>query len=270
MRKSLLVLLICQLLLWRVTAQSTFPTNGAPFNPHTLYAFINANIYSDYETLIKNGVLLIQDARVVNVGEKVEIPKHAVVFDLKGRYIYPSFIDLYSDYGVPSNKFQKKEPGPQMESNYKGAFGWNQAIRSNVESYKLFIHAADKAEELKKIGFATVLTCPKDGIVRGSGALVNLNSTARENESVVLDKAAGFYSFSKGSSPQDYPSSLTGGIALCAKPIWMLPGTRKIKIKRNTTLLWMSLTSYKRSRLFLRQMISLTIYARLKLERSLM
>lgn len=214
MRKSLLVLLICQLLLWRVTAQSTFPTNGAPFNPHTLYAFINANIYSDYETLIKNGVLLIQDARVVNVGEKVEIPKHAVVFDLKGRYIYPSFIDLYSDYGVPSNKFQKKEPGPQMESNYKGAFGWNQAIRSNVESYKLFIHAADKAEELKKIGFATVLTCPKDGIVRGSGALVNLNSTARENESVVLDKAAGFYSFSKGSSPQDYPSSLTGGIAL--------------------------------------------------------
>lgn len=214
MRKSLLVLLVCQLLLWRVTAQSTFPTNGAPFNPHTLYAFINANIYSDYETLIKNGVLLIQDARVVAVGEKVEIPKHAVVFDLKGKYIYPSFIDLYSDYGVPPNKFQKKEPGPQMESNYKGAFGWNQAIRSNVESYKLFIHAADKAEELKKIGFATVLTCPKDGIVRGSGALVNLNSTARENESVVLDKAAGFYSFSKGSSPQDYPSSLTGGIAL--------------------------------------------------------
>ena len=214
MRKSLLLLLVCQLHLWRVTAQSTFPTNGAPFNPHTLYAFINANIYSDYETLIKNGVLLIQDAKVVNVGEKIEIPKHAVVYDLKGKYIYPSFIDLYSDYGVPANKFQKKEPGPQMESNYKGAFGWNQAIRSNVESYKLFVHAAERAEELKKIGFATVLTCPKDGIVRGSGVLVNLNNTARENESVVIDKAAGFYSFSKGSSPQDYPSSLTGGIAL--------------------------------------------------------
>ncbi|MGZ3898937.1 MAG: amidohydrolase family protein, partial [Bacteroidia bacterium] len=70
-----------------------------------------------------------------------------------------------------------------------------------------------KADELKKLGFATVLTCPKDGIVRGSGALVILNN-GKENQAVIKDRAAAFYSFNKGSSTQDYPSSLTGGIAL--------------------------------------------------------
>jgi len=213
MKNLFLHVLLFLLFVSAITAQSTFPSNGAPYNPHTLYAFVNANIYTDYETLVKNGVLLIQDGKVVNAGEKIEVPKNATVFDLKGKYIYPSFIDLYSDYGLPPNHFPKKNPGPQMESNYKGAFGWNQAVRSNMESYKVFIHAADKAEELKKLGFGSVLSCAKDGIVRGSGVLVNLN-TGRENESIVIDKAAGFYSFSKGSSPQDYPSSLTGGIAL--------------------------------------------------------
>lgn len=201
------------LLFSKLAGQTTFPSNGAPFNPHTIYAFTNANIYTDYETLIKNGVLLIQDGKIINAGEKLDVPKNATVYDLKGKYIYPSFIDLYSDYGVTLIRHEKKSPGSQMESNYKGAFGWNQAIRSNMESYKLFTHQADKAEELKKIGFGTVLTSHKDGIVRGSGVLVNLN-TGRENESIVTDKAAGFYSFSKGSSPQDYPSSLTGAIAL--------------------------------------------------------
>jgi imidazolonepropionase-like amidohydrolase len=214
MKSSFLTALLFWLSVSGIRAQSTFPSNGAPFNPHTLYAFVNAHLYLDYETVVKDGVLMIQDGRVVYAGEKTKIPGAATVYDVRGRYIYPSFIDLYSDYGLPPNKYPKKEQrGPQMESNHKGAFGWNQAIRSEVESHKLFSHQPDKAEELKKHGFGLVLSCPKDGIVRGSGVLALLN-TGRENESILVDRAAGFYSFQKGSSPQDYPSSLTGAIAL--------------------------------------------------------
>ncbi len=214
MLKRSLVFLLCQLAVIALRAQITFPSNGAPFHPHSVYAFTNANIFIDYETLLKNATLLIQDHKVLEVGDKINVPANAVVYDLKGKYIYPSFIDLYSDYGLPSVKFPKKEPGPQMESNFKGAYGWNQAIRSNIEAYKILVHNQEKADELKKMGFGTVLSNPKDGIVRGSGVLVHLNASARENESVVTDRAAAFYSFSKGSSTQDYPSSLTGGIAL--------------------------------------------------------
>lgn len=213
MRKRILVLTIGLLPFLNVLAQVTFPTNGAPSRSHNIHAFVNATLYSDYETVIKNAVLLVKDGKVLNVGEKLEIPKEAIVYDLKGKFIYPSFIDLYSDYGLPESRTERRAPGPQMESSVKGAYGWNQAIRSNVESYKVFTHNAAKAEQFKKLGFGSLVSCAKDGIVRGSGVLVNLN-TVKENQSMVLDKAAAFYSFNKGSSTQDYPSSLTGGIAL--------------------------------------------------------
>lgn len=218
-------------------AQTTFPSNGAPSRAHNVHAFINANIYSDYETLIKNATLLVKDGKVLNVGEKLDVPKGAIVHDLKGKFIYPSFIDLYSDYGMPETRAERRNPGPQMESAVKGAYGWNQAIRSNVESYKVFSHNATKAEQLKKTGFGSVVAAAKDGVVRGSGVLVNLN-LSKENESVVLDKAAGFYSFSKGSSTQDYPSSLTGGIALLRQTYYdaMWYSQNKEKTEFNITL----------------------------------
>lgn len=214
MRNRVLLFLVLNIFLTKLLAQITFPTNGAPHKIHSCYAFINANIYSDYQTLLKNATIIIQDGKVLNVGEKIEVPKNAIIYNLKGKFIYPSFIDLYSEYGLSSAKVERKRrEEPQMESAVKGAYGWNQAIRSNISSYKQFTHHSENAEELKKIGFATVLSCIKDGVVRGSGVLVNLNN-ARDNESIIIDKAAGFYSFSKGSSTQDYPSSLTGGIAL--------------------------------------------------------
>lgn len=194
-------------------AQVTFPVNGAPNKSHSIYAFTNTSIYVDYQTLLNNATLLIKDGKILEVGANLTIPKNAIIYDLKGKFIYPSFIDIYSDYGITLQKYEKKaQRSPQMESSVKGAYGWNQAIRSNIEAYKMFTHQPEKSDELKKIGFGTVLSSHKDGIVRGSGTLVNL--CENENESVIHDKAAAFYSFSKGSSTQDYPSSLAGAIAL--------------------------------------------------------
>lgn len=189
-------------------AQTTFPVNGASNNSHTIYAFTNCTLHVDADVTIINATLIIQDGKILKVGEKAEAPKDAIVTDLKGKHIYPAFVDLYSDYGIVESKNAEQKGEPQ-----KGAYGWNQAIRSDKEAYKLFTHDQAKADELRKQGFGAVLTSSKDGIVRGSGALVNL-ANANENESIIKDRAAGFYSFKKGSSKQDYPSSLMGAVAL--------------------------------------------------------
>ncbi|HXB41010.1 MAG TPA: amidohydrolase family protein [Bacteroidia bacterium] len=194
----------------------TFPTNGAPNPNHNYYAFSNCTLHVDASTIISNATLLIKDGQIIEVAEKVTIPAGSVTVDLKGKHIYPSFIEMYSDYGMPEAKPGVRNffGGPQMESNIKGAYGWNQAIKADVDANKNFANNETKADELRKLGFGTVLTSTKDGIVRGSGALVLLNTQKKENENVVKDKAAAFYSFSKGSSTQDYPSSLMGSIAL--------------------------------------------------------
>lgn len=193
--------------------QTTFPTNGAPNPIHSTYAFINAVIHVNEETTINNGTLLVKDGKIIDVLAANNAPKNAVIFDLKGKHIYPSFIDLYSEYGLPEVKNERRGFGPQMESNVKGAYGWNQAIRAEYNASSVFTHQYDQQDAYRKNGIGVVLTSKKDGIVRGSGTLVNLNKT-KENESIIQDKSAAFYSLNKGSSTQDYPSSLTGCIAL--------------------------------------------------------
>lgn len=194
--------------------QSTFPTNGAPDPNHTTYAFVNAVIHVNEDITLKNGTLIVKDNKIVDAIENGVAPKNAVVIDLKGKHIYPSFIELYSEYGIPEvNKDGRNGFGPQMESNVKGAYGWNQAIKSEFSAHTVFTHQSEQADALKRIGIGSVLTSKKDGIVRGSGALVLLNKS-KENESIITDKSAAFYSLNKGSSSQDYPSSLTGCIAL--------------------------------------------------------
>jgi imidazolonepropionase-like amidohydrolase len=194
-------------------AQETFPVNGVNDHSHTLYAFTHANIVLRYNQTLSNATLLVQDNRIVDVGTQVSIPSNAVVTDLKGKYIYPAFIDAFSHYGINEAKREKRENTQQIESSTKGAYAWNQAIRSETEASRLFNYNAAQAEELRKLGFAYVHSSSGDGIARGKGMVVSL-SDEKENTCIVLGNASFNQSFDKGSSTQDYPTSLMGSIAL--------------------------------------------------------
>ena len=195
-------------------AQETFPVNGTTNKIHTTYAFTNANIVVNADETIANATLLIKDGIILEAGTKVSIPKGSVVYDLKGKSIYPALIDAYTNYGIPEPKpIPRMSQFPQMENNIKGAYGWNQAVKADVEGYKLFTDNIIASEEMRKLGFGAVLTFQKDGIVRGSAAVVSL-ADGKENNLIISDRAAAMLSFDKGTSTQDYPSSMMGAIAL--------------------------------------------------------
>jgi imidazolonepropionase-like amidohydrolase len=198
-------------------AQVTFPVNGVADPRVKCFAFTNATIVRDVQTTLTNATLVIREGKIVSVGNSVTIPKDAVVIDCSGKFIYPSFIDIFSDYGVtapqrPIAPFDYRAPA-QLTSNTKGAFGWNQAIKSEVDAARLFTTDDAKAKPLREIGFGTVLTQQKDGIARGTGSLVTL-ANEKENLVMLKEKASANYSLSKGSSTQSYPSSMMGTIAL--------------------------------------------------------
>jgi len=192
-------------------AQETFMVNGTHNKIHNTYAFTHATIYIDYQTKIEDATLLIKDGKVVAVSKKADLPKDVVVYDLKGKYIYPSFIDIYADYGMPEAS-KKKQPRTTT-SNKKGAFNWNQAIHPEVEAGQLFTVNDKKAAVLRKLGFGVVLTHQKDGIMRGTSALVTLGNE-KANQVMLADNVANHLAFSKGTSTQAYPGSLMGMIAL--------------------------------------------------------
>jgi len=209
------MLLLCCTLLLYAKAQETFPVNGVVDVRSGYFAFTNATIVKDAQTTLPNATLIIKQGKIVSVGANTAIPKDAVVIDCKGKYIYPSFIDLYSDYGLGADKAQRGGRGGNFQnlSSTKGAFGWNEAIRPETDASKLFTGNEGAAKELRNAGFGVVLSHKQDGIARGTGTLVMLGDD-RDNFNMIKDKAAAFYSFNKGSSTQDYPTSLMGSISL--------------------------------------------------------
>jgi imidazolonepropionase-like amidohydrolase len=201
----------------QINAQASFPLNDVASPKDGCYAFTNATIIKDAQTTLQNATLVIRRGKIENAGNNISIPKEAVVIDCKGKYIYPSFIDVFSDYGIAAPQRPQTDGNffarQQLTSNTKGAYGWNQAIKSETDAAKIFTGDDTKAKALRDIGFGTVLTHQKDGIARGTGAVVSL-TTQPDNLVMLKERAAAFYSFNKGSSTQSYPGSMMGMIAL--------------------------------------------------------
>src|SRR3954447_14124966 len=131
-------------------AQETFPVNGVADIRRDYFAFTNATIVKDPQTILQNATLIIKKGKIVSVGTGISVPKDAAVVDCKGKYIYPSFIDLFSDYGEPtlqSSPANRSEGSYQNISNTKGAYGWNQALTPETDASKLFAIPSDKAKD---------------------------------------------------------------------------------------------------------------------------
>ena len=213
MKKIVLLFLFCVSISF---SQEYFPTNtGVKTTQNTTVAFTNATIYVTPTNKINKGTLLIKDGKVVNVGKNVTIPKEAKIVDVKGKYIYPSFIDVYSSFGIaPVKRSPGGDRGPQYDANRKGYY-WNDHIRPETDPLTSFSFDAKKAKELIDAGFGVVNSHLEDGIMQGNGILVALNSDATNAYRVLEQKTTNHLSFSKSNaSGQSYPTSRMGAMAL--------------------------------------------------------
>ncbi|MFQ3181248.1 MAG: imidazolonepropionase-like amidohydrolase [Polaribacter sp.] len=232
--KKLLVLLFF-LSLNKLYAQDYFPTDaGVKTTDNTLVAFTNATIYVTPEKILKKGTLLIENGKIINVGAAVKIPKGAKIINLSGKTVYPSFIDLYSDFGI---KKPKRATGRSRSTQYAASregYYWNDHIRPDIDPIKDFSFDAKKAKELLDAGFGVVNTHLQDGIIRGNGLLIALNPNSSNAYRVLDTKSAQYLSFSKSvRSKQAYPGSRMGAMALLRQTYndasWYAQGNMKNK-----------------------------------------
>ncbi|WP_439129581.1 amidohydrolase family protein [Polaribacter sp.] len=197
-------------------SQDYFPTDsGVKTTENTLVAFTNATIYVTPEKVIKKGTLLIENGKIIGVGKSVKIPTGTETIDLSGKTIYPSFIDIYSDFGI---KKPKRASGNSRVTQYDASregYYWNDHIRPDVNPLKDFSFDGKKAKSLIEAGFGVVNTHMADGIIRGNGLLIALNPNATDAYRILDTKSAQYLSFSKSvTSRQAYPSSRMGAMAL--------------------------------------------------------
>ena len=211
----ILLLLFLSFFFSKINAQEYFPNNESVQNKNNNYiAFTNAKIYVSPTQIIEKGSLLIQNGKVVSAGTNISIPKNCTTVNLEGKTIYPSFIDIYTDFGIEK---PKSNPNPGRGSLYdtkREGYYWNENIRSEVNAFENFKYDQTKAEELLKAGFGVVGTHVQDGIARGTGTLIALNNS-NKNTRLLSNKISNHFGFTRSvTTNQSYPSSLMGMTAL--------------------------------------------------------
>ena len=193
-----------------VHAQETFPVNGVHDERHVVHAFTNAQVFVGNGESMENATVLVQNGRILGVSSSDTAPAGSVKHDCTGKTIYPSFIDL--SCGIEVKKSEKPKSKKPIKPQTK-AGNWNPAIHPET-AHRFKEPLKKKAEESwMSSGFGIVNLHERDGIMRGASN-VYLLGEPQPNLKLIKSEAADHFSFSKGTSKNDYPSSLIGAIAL--------------------------------------------------------
>jgi imidazolonepropionase-like amidohydrolase len=209
MHRASLFLLTTALLAFTALGQVNAPLNGPQDKGGVPVAFVHATVHPAPGELLNDATVVILDDRIVSVGERVAVPSGAVIVDLKGLHVWPGLIEPYSDLGMTKGE----------KTDRKGARFWNSAIRPSTRADESYQANNEKAEALRSQGFTTVVTHMMDGIARGTSAVVQL-AGRNAVQDILVPRAAGQFSFRKGTSTSDYPSSLMGSIALLRQTLY--------------------------------------------------
>jgi len=218
--KRFLLIILWLTLITPVYSQQT-PTIGISDPRPETFAFTNATIYVDYNNVLKGATLLIKEGRIQAVGKNLSIPSGYHLKNLEGKTIYPSFIDPYTSYGLSEAKAYAGNSSSQATTAGQGNFdraedhpvNWNDALHPHYQAAEDFRVDNKAARQYREMGFGTVLSFRRDGIARGTSVLAALTDES-SNKAVLRSPASAHYSFDKGTSPQNYPTSLMGSMAL--------------------------------------------------------
>lgn len=176
MNKSFAFVILLIFGMGTLSSQEYFPDNTQVKSQNNNYtAIVNAKIYVSPSKVIENGTLLIKKGKVMQVGKSVKIPANTVKIDVAGKWIYPSFIDVFSEFGVDKPE-KSKEGGrsAEYEPSRQGYY-WNDHIMPEFDAASSFVYDESTAKNLREAGFGVVNTHRHDGIARGTGVLVALN-----------------------------------------------------------------------------------------------
>jgi imidazolonepropionase-like amidohydrolase len=202
---------------------------GLRDNTPRLHALTGARLVIAPDRIVENGTVVIRDGIIVAAGTGVQVPAGARVWKLNGRTVYPGFIDLASNLGVPASlrppppkpmqgdrpRSERSEAPRPPPLGARALASANPRVHPEQDVAQLLEFKPDDVKAARGLGFTSVLATPAAGVFRGQGALVNLADAADAKAQVLAPRAALHLAHEFGDdSSTGYPTSLMGAIAL--------------------------------------------------------
>ena len=130
---------------------------------------------------LAQGTVLIQDGRIAAVGDNIEIPAAAQVYDVAGKVVMPGLIDAHCHVGIWAD----------------GLGGWHSDGNEMTDPITPHLRALDAIHpedpafaELVAAGVTTVFTCPGSGnLIGGQGICLKTVSKPDIAQMILLEPA---------------------------------------------------------------------------------
>jgi len=129
-----------------------------------LIAIKDATIIPVVGADIPEGVILIQDGHILEIGASVDIPQNAKVIDAKGLFAYPGMIDSYCTLGLSEIGAVRATQDSRETGKINPQVSAVEALRP--DSMHIPISRSN--------GITTALVAPSGGLISGKSGLIRL------------------------------------------------------------------------------------------------
>jgi imidazolonepropionase-like amidohydrolase len=201
------------------------PAVRAQRNAIETYAITNARIVPVSGAVIERGTVVIRNGLIAAVGAQVSAPSDARVIDGTGLTIYPGLIDANTTLGIPQPSAspaagERRAGGgggggaatPSGPTLASAAFSPNvrqpPGLQPETLAVDLIQPGGEQIDAARNAGVTAALAAPRDGILIGQSAFINLSGETSE-QMIVRSPVALHVSFTPLRGGQ-YPASLMG------------------------------------------------------------
>jgi imidazolonepropionase-like amidohydrolase len=178
-----------------------------------VHAIRNARIVTGPGNVIARGTVVMRDGLITAVGANVAIPADARIWEGDSLTVYPGLIDAFVMPPAPAPAGGGGgRPGAAQAETPRGPVHELSSVRAEYRMAQNLPLDASQLESLRAAGFTAAQVAPRQGVVRGSSAVVGLGANG-VNANLVRADVAQVVALEPNRGNQ-YPGSLMGAIAV--------------------------------------------------------
>ncbi len=180
----------------------TKPEVGVLEHKSDIVAIQNATVVPEPGKSLEKATILVRDGKIVEVGTSVTVPADAEIIDMAGKTIYAGFVDAGIELEVPPSDAGKGTPH------------WNSEITPERSMAQVITANEATMSKLRKAGITAALVAPRDGIIKGTSAVL-LTSNESAIDALLKSDVAMHVRLTVARRGRDaYPSSPMGAVAI--------------------------------------------------------
>ena len=180
----------------------TKPEVGILDHKSEIITIRHATVVPEPGKILENATIVVRDGKVSEIGVGLMPPPESQIIDMSGKTIYAGFVDAGIELEAPS------------VDTTKGTPHWNSEITPERSMADVVVANEATMAKLRKAGITAALIAPRDGIVKGTSAVLLTSNQSAIDALLKRDVAMHVRLTVARRGRDSYPSSPMGAVAL--------------------------------------------------------